>query len=377
MPFSIVRNDITKIQVDAIVNAANTELLMGGGVCGAIFSAAGARQLQDACDRLAPIRTGDAVITDGFALPAKYVIHTAGPVYRGGGSGEEALLRLCYVNSLEIAKSNGCVSVAFPLISSGIYGYPKDEALSVATSAISGWLADNDMDVLLVVFDKAAFMLSQDLRSGVQSFIDKNYCDTVTMDHSKTLSDERTASRRGKTPSVGQTAFKRGKAPSVKRDAFERGKHSMLSEVSEVEIPSRKMYISEVMSAPAMEPLATFDYSNMQLDEPFSTTLLRLIDLKGRTDVDVYKRANLDRKLFSKIRTGKGYLPSKKTIVALAVALELSLVETRNLLEHAGFALSRSVMFDVIVEYFITRQSYDIYEINNVLFEYDQPLLGG
>ena len=152
MPLNIVHGDITKMNVDAIVNAANSHLQMGGGVCGAIFSAAGARELQAACDKLAPVDTGAAVITEGFALPAEYVIHTVGPIYSGGKQGEEALLRSCYINSLDLAKKHGCKSVAFPLISSGIYSYPKNEAMNVAQSAITEWLQDNDMDVSLVLF---------------------------------------------------------------------------------------------------------------------------------------------------------------------------------------------------------------------------------
>jgi O-acetyl-ADP-ribose deacetylase (regulator of RNase III) len=154
MLLSIVQNNITKMKVDAIVNAANTSLQMGGGVCGAIFSAAGADRLQNACDYLAPIKTSEAVITQGYALPAKYIIHTAGPVYHDGKHGEEELLQSCYRNSLDLAQKNGCRSVAFPLISSGIYGYPKDEALTVAKAAIEAWLTDNDMDVSLVLFEK-------------------------------------------------------------------------------------------------------------------------------------------------------------------------------------------------------------------------------
>jgi O-acetyl-ADP-ribose deacetylase (regulator of RNase III) len=353
MPLSIVRNDITAMQVDAIVNAANTELKMGGGVCGAIFNAAGASKMQAACSKLAPIRTGDAVATKGFSLPAKHVIHAAGPVYRDGKSGEEELLRACYVNSLDLAKDCGCESVAFPLISSGIYGYPKDLALSVATSAIGGWLSDNDndMDVSLVMFDKAAFMLSQELHGVVQSFIDENYVDV------------REETRRS-PPGADSTAF-------TQEESF------AAFTAIEAPMPAQGFAIRESMPSLGVASQASFDYGKVRLDEPFSTTLLRLIDLKGRTDVEVYKRANIDRKLFSKIRTGKGYMPGKKTVVALAVALELSLPETRDLLERAGFALSRSVMFDVIVEFFITRRKYDIFEINNVLFEYDQPLLGG
>jgi O-acetyl-ADP-ribose deacetylase (regulator of RNase III) len=174
MPFKIVHGDITKLRVDAIVNAANTSLRMGGGVCGAIFSAAGADRLKAACDKLAPIQTGDAVITPGFGLPAKYVIHTAGPVYRNGQQGEEALLRSCYINSLELATKHNCESIAFPLISSGIYGYPKAEALHVATDAISGFICEHDINVSLVVFDKEAFAVSEDLLGAVNNYIDEH-----------------------------------------------------------------------------------------------------------------------------------------------------------------------------------------------------------
>ncbi|NMB24188.1 MAG: macro domain-containing protein [Firmicutes bacterium] len=336
MPLTIVRQDITKMTVDAIVNAANTKLQMGGGVCGAIFEAAGVSELQAACDKLAPIQMGEAVITSGFRLPAKYVIHTAGPVYRDGKQGEEELLGSCYSNSLKLALENGCESVAFPLISSGIYGYPKAEALRVATSAIRDFLHYHDLDVYLVVFDKASFTVSEELLGEVEAFIDANYIDGYGDEH------------------------RRRQLLQVEMDAI------------------RKCEATEPLSV-ILEEKA---YSGLEdlvgsLDEPFSQTLLRLIDAKGKTDVEVYKRANLDRKLFSKIRSNKGYMPSKRTAIALAVALELSLDETDDLLKRAGYALSRSNRFDVIIEYFIVNGKYDIFEINEVLFSYDQPLLGG
>lgn len=336
MPFAIVRQDITKMKVDAIVNAANTRLQMGGGVCGAIFKAAGESDLQNACDKLAPIRTGDAVITPGFGLPARHIIHTAGPVYHDGKSGEAEQLRLCYINSLKRTVENECRSVAFPLISSGIYGYPKDEALRVSTEAIRDFLSENDLDVYLAVFDKAAFSLSEKLIDDVESYIDEHY--------------------------VEKHEFRRRELLEIERDAFE-----------EAEL------ISFNQPAPmrALKAEASIDDLVGRLDESFSVTLLRLIDVRGRKDVDVYKRANLDRKLFSKIRTGKGYMPSKRTAVALAVALELSLDEADDLLGRAGYTFSHSQKFDVIVEYFIVNRKYDVYEINEVLFKYDQPLLGG
>ena len=343
MPFTIVRQDITKMKVDAIVNAANTDLAMGGGVCGAIFKAAGVAQLQAACDKLAPIKTGEAVITPGFNLPAKFVIHAAGPVYRQWSKEQnEEHLRAAYTNSLKRAVENNCKSIAFPLISSGIYGYPKDEALQVATSAIQAFLVDHDVDVTLVVFDKSAFTVSRELLGAVESYIDEHYVETHEIRRRRLLDVEREA----------------------------------LYEADEGVSQYNKL-LSEEMFAPSVGAPAPLDNLVGNLDEPFSQMLLRLIDAKGKTDVQIYKRANLDRKLFSKIRTGKGYMPSKRTAIALAIALELSLDETDDFLKRAGFALSHAVKFDVIVEYFITNGKYDVFEINEVLFEYDQPLLKG
>lgn len=341
MPFTIVRQDITKMNVDAIVNAANTQLQMGGGVCGAIFKSAGAVKLQAACDKLAPIETGEAVITPGFALPAKYVIHAAGPVYRRHSPEQnEKLLRSAYISSLQLAVKSHCESIAFPLISSGIYGYPKEEALRVATSAIKDFLAGHDMDVYLAVFDKASFVLSEKLLGEVSSYIDEHYVE----EHLK----------------------RRHELLDVERSALDEAK------LISYNVPE---YL--IAKSPATAQVAGLDDLVGNLDESFSATLLRLIDLKGKTDVAVYKRANIDRKLFSKIRTGKGYIPSKRTAIALAIALELTLEETDDLLKRAGYALSHSRKFDVIVEYFIINGRYDIFEINEVLFKYDQPLLGG
>ena len=348
MPFTIVRQDITKMKADAIVNAANTELRMGGGVCGAIFSAAGADVLQNACNALAPIKTGEAAITEGFNLPAKYIIHTAGPVYRGGNQGEKAFLRSCYANSLELAVKNNCESIAFPLISSGIYGYPKAEALRVATDAIRDFINEHDIDVSLVVFDKEALALSEELLGAVESYIDGHYV----------KEKERRDSRR--------------KLLDVERKAF--SDVGMLNKSVVRPMMAKEAVRSETVSAPVS---ASLDDLVGGLDEPFSATLLRLIDSTGKKDSEVYNRANIDRRLFSKIRSNTNYAPSKPTVLAFAIALELNLVQTEDLLGRAGFALSHSRKFDVIVEYFIHSRKYDIFEINEVLFSYDQPLLGG
>ncbi|MCL2672357.1 MAG: macro domain-containing protein [Clostridiales bacterium] len=330
MPFEIIRNDITKLQVDAIVNAANNSLCRGGGVCGAIFAAAGEGNLQRACDKIGGCETGKAVITKGYALPAKYIIHTVGPVWQGGANGECDLLYACYKSSLELAKAHRLESVAFPLISSGIYGYPKDRALRVATNAIGDFLLQNDMSVSLVIFDKAAYTLGEKLYSSIKAFIDDDYA---------------------------------GSYMERRRPLQER-----------VCMPSPQVDMLPCAAATAQRRSLDDWLNNME--EGFSRHLLRLIDEKQRTDAEVYKRANIDRRLFSKIRSNKDYKPSKNTALALAVALELSLDDTRDLLMKAGYALSRSNKLDAIVEYFITNNNYNIFEINEALFAFDQSLLG-
>jgi len=345
MPLTIIRNDITKLHVDAIVNAANTSLQMGGGVCGAIFSAAGADRLQAACDKLAPIKTGEAVMTQGFELPAKYIIHTAGPVYRGGNQSEEVLLRSCYINALELAIKHNCESIAFPLISSGIYGYPKRDALRTATVAIREFISEYDINVSLIIFDKEAFAVSEELNGKVKSYIDEHY--------------------------VVEKQVKQRRLSEVERKAFSD------SDVINTCVPMPM--IAEEASVVEIEESteASLDDLIGRLDESFSATLLRLIDATGRKDAEIYRRANIDRRLFSKIRSNADYAPSKPTVLAFAIALELTLEQTEDLLERAGFALSHSRKFDVIVEYFIQNRKYDIFEINEMLFSYDQSLLGG
>ena len=333
MPLEIVRNDITKMNVAAIVNAANESLLGGGGVDGAIHRAAGAGLL-DECRTLGGCKTGKAKITGGYNLPAKYVIHTVGPVYKDGNHGEKALLESCYRESLALAKEHGCESVAFPLISSGIYGYPKDRALKVAVDVIGGFLLENDMTVYIVIFDKAAYRISEKLFADIAEYIDDNYADEHT--------DYRRESIRMKAPFCAS-------AGAVKAD------------------------FCEYMEMPVE---AELDARIKQIDESFSQMLLRKIDEKGMTDAQCYKKANIDRKLFSKIRSDIHYKPSKPTAIAFAISLELSLEETEDMLRKAGFALSHSNKFDIIIEYFISRGNYNIFEINEALFAFDQSLLG-
>lgn len=346
MPIKIVRDDITKMTADAIVNAANSSLLGGGGVDGAIHRAAGPELLAE-CRTLGGCGVGSAKVTGAYRLPCKYVIHTVGPVWKGGGSGERELLESCYRTSLELAAEKGCETVAFPLISSGVYGYPKDQAFRVAMDAVSSFLADHDMTVYIVIFDRESYQTGRRFFADIAAYIDQRYVD----EHSDSPAER--ASRR---PWDGW-GRKTGAAPS--RPAPE----------------PQTLAWAQPAAASAAPP--TLEDALSRLDEGFSQTLLRLIDKSGMTDAQCYKKANIDRKLFSKIRSNPAYRPSKPTALAFAVALELSLEETEALLRRAGFALSRSSKFDIIVEYFISRECYNVLTINEALFAFDQALLGG
>ena len=342
MPLEIIRNDITQMRVDAIVNAANQSLLGGGGVDGAIHRAAGPELLAE-CRTLGGCPTGQAKLTKGYRLPAKYVIHTVGPIWHGGSHGERALLTACYRNSLDLALAHNCESVAFPLISAGAYGYPKDQALSVAVEAIGSFLFEHDMTVYLVVFGRTEFDTGRKLFQDIQAYIDDMYAETHVqrnIEHSR------------------RRLWQEDEAAALQFD-------NALSES-----------FADAMPAPASPMCPDWDRLLEQTDEGFSEALMRLIDEKGMTDAQCYKRANVDRKLFSKIRSNPAYRPSKPTVFAFAVALKLSLPETRALLNKAGFALSHSSKFDIVLEYFIRHHSYDVFEINEVLFQFDMPLLG-
>ena len=376
MPLTILNQDITHMATDAIVNAANTYLRRGGGVCGAIFAAAGPRELQAACDALAPIATGEAVVTPAFALPSRFIIHAAGPVYADYPPEEsQRLLRLTYTNALHCAVEAGCESVAFPLISSGIYGYPKAEAFAIATSVIQDFLRDHELDVSLVVFDRDALRVSEEVHGAVDRYIDEHYVD-VRIGRGLRRRDELQMQRSELQESLRVSKKAEGVAPA--RPPASMASMDIASakctEISEMSIPTFLM--PPPVSATESADIALDDIVN-QLDDSFTATLLRLIDASGKTDVEVYKRANIDRKLFSKIRSNIAYAPSKPTVLAFAVALELSLEQTADLLNRAGFALSHSRKFDVIVEYFITQGRHNVHEINEVLFSYDQILLGG
>ena len=314
----------------------------GGGVDGCIHRAAGPELLAE-CRTLGGCKTGDAKITKAYRLPCKYVIHTVGPVWNGGQYGEKEKLVSCYRTSLALAKAYKCETLAFPLISSGIFGYPKDQALRVAVDTISEFLMENDMTVYIVIFDRAAYQISGKLFADIAEYIDDHYV------------DEHTDSRRERLHRLNRL-------------------ESKASKVCEDAAPD----FMAVPCAPMAMSVASGSLDDMlgELDAGFSETLLKLIDRTGKKDSEIYKKANVDRKLFSKIRNNPDYKPSKATAIAFAIALELDLEETRDFIARAGFALSRSSKFDVIIEYFIKQKNYDIFEINEALFAFDQSLLG-
>ena len=337
MPLEIIRNDITKMAVDAIVNAAKESLLGGGGVDGCIHRAAGPELLAE-CKTLGGCKTGQAKITKAYRLPCKYVIHTVGPVWQDGKQGEREKLASCYRTSLVLAREHGCETVAFPLISSGVYGYPKDQALRVAVDTIGQFLLENDMTVYLVIFDRAAYQISGKLFADIAEYIDDHYV------------DQHTDSRRERLRRLNRLEME----------------ESMVCEKAAA--PCAPMAVGAVGGS--------LDDLLQDLDAGFSETLLKLIDRSGKKDSEIYKKANVDRKLFSKIRNNPAYKPSKATALAFAIALELDLEETKDLIARAGFALSHSSKFDVIIEYFIKQSNYDVFAINEALFAFDQSLLG-
>ena len=332
MPLHIIRQDITKMDCDAIVNPTNIYLTPDGGTDLAIHTAAGPELLKYCKKQMGMVQVGGAKISPAFNLPCKHVIHTVGPVWKGGNNNEKDKLISCYKESLELAAINGCSSIAFPLISSGTYGYPKDQVLKIAIDVISDFLFTSEMTVYLVVYDKKAYEFSKKLFSDIASFIDDNYYEEHK---SQAYNRERMAMRRS------------------------------MAALDEMAV--------ECCQTPSFESI---DDWLGKLDESFSQALFRFIDEKGMTDVECYKKANIDKKTFSKIKCQAGYKPSKNTAIAFAIALKLNLEETQHLLKTVGYTLSRSNKFDLIIEYFITNEIYDIFLINETLFEFDQVCLG-
>ena len=334
MPFVIVRNDITNMRVDAIVNTANPRPVIGLGTDSMIHEKAGPGLLE-ARKAIGPIEVGSAAVTPAFDLQAKYVIHTVGPVWEGGAHGEERLLRSCYDNALKLAVERGCQSIAFPLISSGNYGFPKDRALGIAIAAFSEFLLEQEMQIYLVVYDRRAFRLSEQLFQGVASYIDQHYVDEC-----------------------------------------HRALYSMSDGTRELRQPRRRMEKPMAVCESAPMPCSLEDFLKTK-DVGFTEKLLELIQKRGMKNSAVYKKANISKQHFSKIVNDPNAKPSKPTAIALALALELDLAGTKDLIGRAGYALTNSSTFDLIIRYFIEHKQYNVVEINIALYEFDQSLLGG
>ena len=340
MPLQIVRHDITNMRVDAIVNTTNEEMVGYSGVDLAVHTVAGER-LDAECAKLAPLGLGQAKISGAYNLPCKAVIHTSGPIWRGGLLGESIILRSCYVESLKLAVKHGFRSVAFPLISSGVYGYPKDQVLKFAIQTITEFLFEHELTVYICVFDKESYTFSQKLFADIQEYIDDEYVDEHDEDFYDNYEDQPTDCLMKMTTCSDAIA-----TPILAEEEFSSAKGKSLKE-----------YMKE-------------------MDRSFQEMLFDLIDESGMSDVECYKKANVDKRTFSKIKSNKDYKPSKQTAIAFAISLQLDMEDTQALLATAGFTLSRSKTFDKIIRYFIHNRNYDIFEINEALFEFDQTLLG-
>ena len=352
MPLQIIRQDITKMKVDAVVNTTNENMIGYSGVDLAVHTAAGP-ELDAYCAKIAPLGLGEAVVTPAFDLEAKYIIHTSGPEWHGGLQGESIILKSCYAESLKLAVENGCETVAFPLISSGAYGYPKDKVLKFAVQIITEFLFDNELTVYLCVYDRASYQFSKELFDDISDYLDED----------KTFATSDFFSRMPKLSRCEPMTLAAEESCDFSIGALPPMANAPAPETLEIRSNSaRDMSFEEYMKS---------------MDKSFAYKLFDLIDGRGMTDVECYKKANVDKKTFSKIKCNPDtYKPSKQTAVAFAIALRLNLDETQDLLASAGLTLSRSFTFDKIIRYFIQREIYDIFEINEALFEFEQMLLG-
>ena len=339
MPFLMIRNDITKVTADAIVNPANRNLLQGSGTSRAIYQAAGEQELTASCEAIGRCDLGRAVCTPAFGLPAKYIFHAVCPAWHGGFFGEAKQLAGAYHSALELAAEYRCESVAFPLLSSGNYGYPKEQAFRIAVDTITQYVMKHDLTVYLVLYDQHSLAVSRKLFASVEEYID---------DHYVAQNDE-------------SYQFDRRRRESVERRRWR---------LEEEATPMLETAATAPMAARSLEHLMD------NLGESFTTRLLRLIDERGLKDSTVYKQSNISRQHFSKIQCNRDYNPKKKTVLAFAVGLHLSEDETIDLLKSAGYAFSDGSKRDWIVRYCLEHKIYNINQVNTLLFEYDQEQLG-
>lgn len=386
MSFRIVRNDIVRMQTDAIVNTANAYPTVGPGCDYAVYAAAGYDELLAyRRQHIGFVEEGEAFITPGFNLPAKYIIHAVSPYYEDGTSGEEDKLRSCYRKSLQLAKENGVRSIAFPLISTGGFGYPKEEGMRIAIDEIYDFLFDNEMDVWLVVFDSRAAALGEKLYPDLKAYIDQNYVYEKGEEEYETAFLEHRPPR----PPMLHSASVRLDAQMMRSVRAPMNAHRIATpDITEECI---RESASDVCEEPSCESAgdttaSIFDdeerYEELKrrleerkahLADSFSEYLLYLIASKGMTNADVYKRAIVDKKLFAKIKNDATYHPQKITCLRLCVGAKLSMDETKDLLARAGYALSPCDMRDVIFSYFIDNKIYDMIDLDILLEEHGIP----
>lgn len=368
MALQIIRNNIVNVEADAIVNTANPMVAVGRGVDSAIYEAAGRDKLLGARAAIGVLKTGEVASTPAFDLNAKYIIHAIGPAWMGGDHGEREAVAACYSKSLALAYELGCESIAFPLMATGTYGFPKDEALQIAIREISTFLLTHEMEVSLVVYDKESFEVSGKLFSGIKSYLEED----EVLFAGLALESDVIADFDNSLPNMSRILEYEDRAHNEEdssRNETRSKRRIFGNRIGQVE-----EFHADLM--PNYAPSKSLADRIEHLDKTFQEYLFMLIDRRGLTDPEVYKKANLDRKLFSKIRSNIDYAPSKRTAVALAIGLELSLDETKDLLMKAGYALSPSSKFDKIIEYCIEQREYDVHTINTYLFEFDQPTLG-
>ncbi len=350
MPFQIVRNDITKVKADVIVNTANPKPVIGSGTDSAIYHAAGEDKLLAERKKIGNIARGNVMVTPAFDLPAKYIIHTVGPSWEDGNHGERDILHSCYAKSLALANMLKAKSIAFPLIATGVYGFPKDEALSIASEEISKFLQDNEMKVILVVFDRTAFQLSKQLTDEINEYIDE---------HGVGLAKEMEYGREG----ISDVRRRRRKA-EMRR----------LQDINYLANLSTRIDAIPPIVAAEHDYVSAIDVKGKTLEEvlgdsgkTFQQKLFDLIMASGMDDKTIYRNSNMERKLYSSIRCRKDYQPKKKTVLALAIGLKLNMVSMVELLASAGFALSPSDKTDLIVSIctilLLWYRSYVLYHI--------------